>query len=711
MHIKLPPKHFFFSKKKRKFLLNKIQKNNIHHNHPIELSNTNISTLLHSSIDLHKLHSSTYGFHTNPFLSIHKNLQNYILNTDITNLVQPKNLSYHNLCTLHKAPPLSNLLLGLGHKFCIEPYLPSFDLSNTFSKITKQVRLQAFLHTHNLQNENSTYNPKIYINSNFQPPIADTLTESLLAEFKEAILVYASNKLSNIQPNHNLSKLQRNILHKLKDTNEITICLSDKNLGPVIIDTVHYIKLAIKIHLSNENTYQNLSTEEAFALQEETKNMLMNIYKSYSSQLSSATKTYFTRSFSKPTRTPIFYQLIKIHKMKSPSDNITTRPVISCINSFTEIFSKYCDVLLETLSEHVPTKLKDSFEVLHDLQNLPNPLPHDTHIITADAVSMYTNINPAHACQILDQWLTLYKDELPPNFPSSFLVKSIEIIMTRNIFKFGHTHFIQKRGLAMGTSCAVMLATVYYGFHERTLLLPKYSHLFLYFKRFVDDLIFISKRKLTQFELHSLLSDLNFGDLSWTCNGQLKTQTFLDLDITIKNNKIHFKTHIKKHNLHLYIPPTSCHPPHCLKSLIYGMLYRFYLQNSDTSDYISFTKAFFKHLLARGHDEPTLLHLFTQASVKLDQKLSLHKNINPFTNKNLSNHKTTSIRNIFFHTEYHPKNLNSALIQNTFSKTLQKLHYINNLTICNHRPKNIRDILIPTDLLHPHKELPSSTST
>ena len=507
--------------------------------------------------------------------------------------------------------------------------------------------------------------------------------------------------MTTIKPNNNLSKLQRKILQTLRFDKNITICLSDKNLGPVIIDTHQYIHLAITNHLSDTTTYQNLSTNESIQMQRHTQEMLTDLFYSNLHLFSKSTITYFKRSFLQKHRTPIFYQLIKIHKITNPNEKIPTRPVISCVNSFIEIFSKYCDVLLSQLVSHVPTKLKDSFEVLHDLQNLSHPLPTDTHIITADAVSMYTNIHPSHACNIIQSWLEMYQHELPENFPSTFLIKSLNLIMTRNIFQFGRTHFLQKQGLAMGTSCAVMLATVYYGFHERTFLLPKYGHLFLYCKRFVDDLIILTKRKLTQFELTSLLNDLKFGDLRWTSNGQAKTQTFLDLDISIKHNNIHFKTHIKKHNLHLYIPPTSCHPSHCLNSLIFGMLFRFYLQNTDPADYISFTKSFYTYLLHRGHDSQKLTNLFLNASKKLDEKIVQHKNINPFTSKQThSNNTQTNIRNIFFHTQYHPNNLHSSIIQHTFKHTLQKLHFINKMTVCNHRSKNLRDILIPTNPFH-----------
>ena len=40
----------------------------------------------------------------------------------------------------------------------------------------------------------------------------------------------------------------------------------------------------------------------------------------------------------------------------------------------------------------------------------------------------------------------------------------------------------------MGTSAAVMWATLYFGYHKAHCLISKYKNNFLYFKRFIDDI-------------------------------------------------------------------------------------------------------------------------------------------------------------------------------------------------------------------------------
>jgi hypothetical protein len=50
--------------------------------------------------------------------------------------------------------------------------------------------------------------------------------------------------------------------------------------------------------------------------------------------------------------------------------------------------------------------------------------------------------------------------------------------MRFNILKFGDTFFLQKIGTAMGTSCGVIFANLYFAWHENTITyLSTYLHI------------------------------------------------------------------------------------------------------------------------------------------------------------------------------------------------------------------------------------------
>ncbi len=66
--------------------------------------------------------------------------------------------------------------------------------------------------------------------------------------------------------------------------------------------------------------------------------------------------------------------------------------------------------------------------------------------------------------------------------------------MHHNIMQFGDSYFLQLVGTAMGTSVAVVFANLYFGWHEKMLLLPKYHDTLkriIFHSQFVDDVFFI----------------------------------------------------------------------------------------------------------------------------------------------------------------------------------------------------------------------------
>ena len=105
---------------------------------------------------------------------------------------------------------------------------------------------------------------------------------------------------------------------------------------------------------------------------------------------------------------------------------------------------------------------------------------------------------------------------------------AFELVMRQNLFEFGDVIALQRIGTAMGTSCAVVLANLYSGWHEKTTLLPKYKRPMLILpatledslkpmpilKRFIDDIIGAWDGSLAEFE--EFKADLNdFGILQW----------------------------------------------------------------------------------------------------------------------------------------------------------------------------------------------------
>jgi hypothetical protein len=203
------------------------------------------------------------------------------------------------------------------------------------------------------------------------------------------------------------------------------------------------------------------------------------------------------------------------------------------------------------------------------------PLHQTARIFTADATSMYTNIDTQHALQEIKKFLRLHKD-IAAGPQRTAIYTALEMEMTNNLFQFGDTFWHQINGTAMGVSPSCCYAMIYVALHEEDLM-HRYPEL-LFFKRYIDDIFAIwiplhsdDTARWLQFQ-----TDLNnFGKLKWEVSARTRSTNFLDINITINDNgNIETSLYEKKENYYLYLPATSAHPPGCLKGLIYGMVYR-----------------------------------------------------------------------------------------------------------------------------------------
>ena len=134
----------------------------------------------------------------------------------------------------------------------------------------------------------------------------------------------------------------------------------------------------------------------------------------------------------------------------------------------------------------MPSHIKNGFKLKKTLENIGS-LPAGTHLFTTDATAMYTNINTDHGLKVMEQFLELFKEQLPDGFPLELVMMALRLVMKNNIFEFGEDLIKQLDGTAMGTPAACIYATLYYAFHEISKLLTKYAWHLLFYGRYLDD--------------------------------------------------------------------------------------------------------------------------------------------------------------------------------------------------------------------------------
>ena len=648
------------------------------------------------------------------------------------NLFKSKQTAFHNLCTIKQPPPGTDQLLWNGLKFCIEQPLPKPNLDQTFERLTEDIRRKYFWIKHDSACDRE-YNRKLYKKSGWTADEASPELEEGLATFKSRIVSAVTNNLSGQKRRHNIPTRPRKQLRTLPSDNDFIVIDTDKNLGPAILNRSVYKQRCLDDHLLDNKTYRQLSKEAAeLRLQAATFNFT-RLIRAYRKDLSTSDRVYFERCFEEDKRMPQFYCTPKVHK----KPKWKTRPIVSCVNSRMGDLSKRVDVQLQKVVHLCPCYLKDSRSLLRKLKRL-GKLPPTAALVTADAVSMYTNIDTQHGLQVLKQWFQLHEHELPEKFPTSMVLKATKLVMSNNVFQFDDTYWLQLTGTAMGTSLACIYATIYYSYHEETRILPAYAHQhvvppgllppspeqwpaltvppLLLHARLIDDAIQIWDTAHLTPEIHSdfvahMQQEFEFGSLEWEVESLSRSVNFLDLTINLETDgSITTQTFVKPMNLHLYIPPNSAHPPGVLKSLIYGSLHRYRFQNSRHKDFVSASESLHSHLLNRGYRRDKLTPIFLEAAASLDRKVSRDT---AHGDDLWETPTATPDDRLFIHWEYHPRDIGRKDIRQIFDETLAQVLTesglpTRQLTIAYSTPESLSQCLTKTQMEEPADDRVSS---
>jgi hypothetical protein len=604
-------------------------------------------------------------------------------------------MSCHNLCTILQPPKKYSTLLGLGLNFCLQPRYTSgpTELRDASDRFRRDMYTKMFF-----AHLDEPWDPKqLFIRSKWKPD-PDTIPREFKARVDKFLRELKPQfRARRVTPN--LTRLQAKLLRHLKDSPDFIIFPTDKNLGPAILERSEYINRALKDHLENPQVYRQIPEPEATtaiaALTHTVESFIDNNNKSFTK----LDQTYLYRSLDVEDPFPHFYITAKVHKTPWK-----TRPIVSTSGSILHGLGKWVDRRLQPVCRSLPTYLKSSFDLKKQLSSRRFDAQR-VSFFTADAVSMYTNIDTDHALLVISQFLRTH-----PLCQTIYDIESVnrglEILMRNNIFKFGNTYWLQLEGTAMGTPPACMYATLYFAIYELELLTCFNSSLAFY-RRYIDDCFGVWTHHPDPDIDHDTwisfkVSMQCFGKLEWEFTDRAKSADFLDLTIAIKpNGTIGTKLFEKKLNLYLYIPPHSAHPPGVTRGLIFGMITRIFRLTTDYADQRSAVTDLFRRLQARGHQATDILPMFLAALSTASKPPTL----------------TTGRPDappLFFHLKYNPYDVSSKVIQAIFRKFL--LHPKNEpllsdlrnpynaffkserLIIAYSRPSNLRNLLFPRKL-------------
>lgn len=476
----------------------------------------------------------------------------------------------------------------------------------------------------NLQKNRSSYTP-----STGENRVVDRFIDKCREEVE-------THLKSSTAAKHNLTKGERIAIGKLKCNENIIIKSADKGGAVVVWDKTSYITEATR-QLSDATTYAKLAEDPTAANQNLVSDTVKKLIKQ--KELPSTAQNLINAC----SQTANFYMLPKIHKVGSPG-----RPVISSHSCPTVYIAKYLDTVLAPLVTDLPTYVKDSPDTLRILNDFKFDTPGDKFLFTMDVCSLYTSLPHDLCMEALEYYLNTRHNQSPS---TTTLLRLIDLVLTTNTFQFNGEHYKQLKGIAIGAIIGPSVACLTVGYIEKNMLFDCNTVQPVLFKRYIDDILGIfvgSKEDLELFINH--ISNYH-ESLKFTSEISNVSVNFLDLKLTIQNDRISTTIHYKETDSHTYLRYDSSHPKSCKNSIPYSQLLRAKRICSEEDNFTSVQAEMTKFFHQRGYPDR-----ITQSAIdriqEVDRESALTKTVKPTSNRVplvMTYHpQAISIRNIVF---------------------------------------------------------------
>jgi hypothetical protein len=270
---------------------------------------------------------------------------------------------------------------------------------------------------------------------------------------------------------------QCKMLSNLRNNRDFTVIPADKNLGPCIMERETYIRRALQNHLNDNTTYQQLSDKEAEDKIQTIKLRFGSFLEIYRPYLETNDYKFIVRSIKVKDPLAKFYLTAKVHKVPWK-----TRLIISISGSLLHGLGMWVDKMLQPYARSIPSYIKSLYDFKELITKLPT-LPPNAYIFTADAVSMYTNIETIPALKEISNYIRLNKRD--NGYIRNAINAGLDLVMKNNIFEFGDTKWLQLKGTAMGVLPSCCYETIYFSNYESEIT-KMFPELYLY-KRYIDD--------------------------------------------------------------------------------------------------------------------------------------------------------------------------------------------------------------------------------
>jgi hypothetical protein len=235
-------------------------------------------------------------------------------------------------------------------------------------------------------------------------------------------------------------------------------------------------------------------------------------------------------------------------KMQKPPDKWynypnepKTRPIVTDTGSITSIMAKETLRKIQHIETASDTICNSSLQVCEEIDRINTRYTDEGEltVITADVENMYTNIS-------VDKINNILGEEQYRIDEKTKTLENIQTITTNTNFEHRKEHYLQIKGLAMGSPISGALANIYMAHYENKILERHRTNILLY-KRYIDDIIIITNKMETA---RGMINELEV-ETGLKINIEISKQRLIYLDMNIIINA---RGDNNTHKLIIYTP-------------------------------------------------------------------------------------------------------------------------------------------------------------
>ena len=291
------------------------------------------------------------------------------------------------------------------------------------------------------------------------------------------------------QPRHHEHDWIRQDIRKsqafLKEHPDLLITKADKGNKTVILSSEEYNTKMNEL-LEDENTYRPLRGDPSTKVLKQINGMVDRWFDH--KYIDKRTQMSLKVSTCNPPR---IYGLPKTHKQHRP-----LRPVVSTIGSATYNIAKFLTDIITNMVGKTQLHVKNSFEFAQEITR--EQFSESAIMFSLDVTSLYTNVPVDFALECLsERWNEIENNTAIDK--DSFL-KAVKLVLESTFFVYRGNFYQQTFGVPMGSPLSPVIANVVMERLEQECMgrLEMNEIPVQYYRRYVDDCVFVAEREHVQ---------------------------------------------------------------------------------------------------------------------------------------------------------------------------------------------------------------------